>query len=446
MDNSKKLTVGKRGTTTTAVDRSSTYSEQSVQVALSATVAATGSSVGAGTVSFQVKSGATNVGAAVTGAVSSAGVASVDYTLPAGTAVGEYTIVATYSGTGNFDGSMDNSKKLTVGKRGTTTTAVDRSSTYSEQSVQVALSATVAATGSSVGAGTVSFQVKSGATNVGAAVTGAVSSAGVASVDYTLPAGTAVGEYTIVATYSGTGNFVGSTDGSRKLTVSKRATTTVAAAVSDQTYSATATALSLSATVSAIGSSVNAGTVTFQVMKAGTVIASGTSTTVAGGAASKVLTLPAGAAVGPYTVLATYSGTSNLVGSEGSRGFSLLYGWNGFLQPVNDTAHQTGLNESKFKLGQTIPVKFDLTNLQGQVVQQTGSPTFSRSDNLGACDATASADTVPTVSPDASAVYTSTGGHYQYNWSTKAMTAGEYKVFANLADGTNQFVYICLTK
>ena len=157
------------------------------------------------------------------------------------------------------------------------------------------------------------------------------------------------------------------------------ATTTVAAAVSDPTYSATATSLTLSATVSATGSSVNAGTVTFQVMRAGTLIVSGSSGTVAGGAASKVLTLPAGAAVGPYTVLATYSGTSNLVGSEGSRGFSVVYGWDGFLQPINDTAHQTGLYESKFKLGQTIPVKFDLTNAQGQVVQQTGNPTFTRS-------------------------------------------------------------------
>lgn len=116
------------------------------------------------------------------------------------------------------------------------------------------------------------------------------------------------------------------------------------------------------------------------------------------------------------------------------------------LQPINDTAHQTGLNESKFKLGQTIPVKFDLTNAQGQIVQQAGDPTFTRSGNLGVCDATASTDTVPTVSPDAAAVYKSSGGHYQYNWSTKARTAGEYKIFANLADGTHQFVYICLTK
>jgi hypothetical protein len=299
-----------------------------------------------------------------------------------------------------------------------------------------------------VNAGTVTFQVKDAGGNVGAAQTDTTVVAGAASVDYTLPAGTAAGDYTVVATYNPSDNFTGSSD-TAKLTVGKRTTTTVAAAVSNVTYSATATDLTLSATVSAAGSSVNAGTVTFQVQKAdGTVIVSGTSATVANGAASKVLTLPAGTAVGRYTVQATYGGTGNLLGSDdSSRSFSVVYGWNGFLQPINDTAHQTGLYESKFKLGQTIPVKFDLTNAQGQVVQQTGSPTFTRSGYLGACDSSTSLEAVPVVSPDGAAVYAYTGGHYQYNWSTKGITsAGEYRIFANLADGTSQSVYICLTK
>jgi len=37
-------------------------------------------------------------------------------------------------------------------------------------------------------------------------------------------------------------------------------------------------------------------------------------------------------------------------------------------------AHQTGTAESKFKLGQTIPAKFVLTNASGQVVQQAVAP------------------------------------------------------------------------
>src|SRR5262249_56242624 len=115
-------------------------------------------------------------------------------------------------------------------------------------------------------------------------------------------------------------------------------------------------------------------------------------------------------------------------------------------QPMNDTAHQTGLAESKFKLGQTIPAKFVLKNAAGAVVQQSTTPTFSRSDNLGACDNNATTDTTDTVNPDAGATYTWDGSQYHYNWSTKGLTAGEYRIYAGLADGTKQYVDICLTK
>jgi hypothetical protein len=54
----------------------------------------------------------------------------VTYSLPAGTAAGEYTIVATYTPSDNFQGSSDSSKKLTVGKRATVTTAATASVGY----------------------------------------------------------------------------------------------------------------------------------------------------------------------------------------------------------------------------------------------------------------------------------------------------------------------------
>ena len=38
------------------------------------------------------------------------------------------------------------------------------------------------------------------------------------------------------------------------------------------------------------------------------------------------------------------------------------------------------------------------------------------------------------------------GSQYHYNWSTKGLTAGEYRIYANLADGTKQYVDICLAK
>ena len=47
---------------------------------------------------------------------------------------------------------------------------------------------------------------------------------------------------------------------------------------------------------------------------------------------------------------------------------SIEYDWKGFLQSINDTAHQTGITQSKFKLGQTIPVKFAIYNAVGTAV------------------------------------------------------------------------------
>ena len=120
--------------------------------------------------------------------------------------------------------------------------------------------------------------------------------------------------------------------------------------------------------------------------------------------------------------------------------------WDGFLQPINDTAHQINVGQSKFKLGQTIPAKFVLKNALGVVVQQVGNPTFSRSANLGACDPTAVADTPELVSPDGGSTFNWDGSQYHYNWSTKGLTSGEYRIYANLADGTKRYVDICLTK
>ena len=123
-----------------------------------------------------------------------------------------------------------------------------------------------------------------------------------------------------------------------------------------------------------------------------------------------------------------------------------IYGWNGFLQPINDTAHQTGLTQSKFRTGQTIPAKFVITDAAGTVLQQSTNPTFTRSANLGACDASAATENIPTLDPDGVPVYSWDGTQYHYNWSTKGLTSGRYRIFANLADGTARWVDICLTK
>src|SRR2546422_6502242 len=71
----------------------------------------------------------------------------------------------------NFSGSSDSTATLTVGPRSTTTAASNQTSTYSEQTGNGILSTTEYTTDSTFSAGTVTFQVKQGVTNVGSAVT-----------------------------------------------------------------------------------------------------------------------------------------------------------------------------------------------------------------------------------------------------------------------------------
>ena len=329
------------------------------------------------------------------------------------------TIVATYSGTGNFVGSSDATKKLTVAKRATVTAAADKSSTYSEQTVDVTLTADVSATGSSVNAGSVTFQVKNGATNVGAAVTDSSVVAGAVSVTYTLPVGTAVGDYTIVATYSGTGNFVGSSDATKKLTVAKRATTVTTPSVSMILGTGS---VGLSATIGAVpaaSSTVNAGTVTFQLKNGLTNVGSAvTSAVVTSGAVSVVYALPAGTPVGSYTIVATYSGTGNFLPSNTTTATVLpVYRWDGFLQPINDTAHQTGSTRAssswvrRFRSSSRSRTRPGTWSSRWVTRRSADRTTWVSATRCGPGDG-------PTSAPDTGR-NTANGGQYLYGWSTK---------------------------
>jgi hypothetical protein len=162
---------------------------------------------------------------------------------------------------------------------------------------------------------------------------------------------------------------------------------------------------------------------------------------------SGVLTRAPGETAGTYPITqGTLTAGTNYDLTFVGATLNIVYRWDGFLQPVNDTAHQTGTAESKFKLGQTIPLKFVLKTAAGAVVQQATNPTFSRSGNLGSCDTTAALDTTDVVTPDAGVTYTWDGSQYHYNWSTKGLTAGEYRIYAGVADTTKPYVDICLTK
>ena len=228
---------------------------------------------------------------------------------------------------------------------------------------------------------------------------------------------------TATATFAGDANHDGDAD-TKSIQILKKALT-ITANDATKILGATLTFAGTEFTVDGLVSGDTIATVTLT--------SSGTAPGAAAGAYPIVASTAMGAAVGNYDI--------RYVDGE----LKVLYRWDGFLQPINDTAHDLG-PMSKFKAGQTIPAKFVLKNAAGAVVQQTGIPTFTRTDRLGACDSAAALENPELVSASVVPQYKWDGSQYHYNWSTKGLPAGLYRIYANLADGTAQSVDICLTK
>ncbi len=303
---------------TVAADVTSSFSSAAQNVTLSAIVNSPTGTVSEGTVEFTVKNGNTTLGTAL-GTVSS-GTASASFSLPAGQALGNDTIVVSYSdSSGQFSDGIDVNGTLAIKPAKVTTTAKNVSAAYSPNAQTVALSALVTNTAIStdtVDEGTVTFTVKNGNTTLGTAL-GTVSG-GTANASFTLPAGEALGSYTIEVGYSNSaGNYLDHGDTSAALTVAAAKVNTTAGNVSTL-YSPNAQTLTFNATVTNASiptDTVDEGTVTFTIKNGGTTVGTAQGT-VGNGKATAGFTLPAGQAAGNYTLAVSYSdSTGNFVDS-----------------------------------------------------------------------------------------------------------------------------------
>jgi hypothetical protein len=235
------------------------------------------------------------------------------------------------------------------------------------------------------------------------------------------------GTGTASAAYAGDANHGGSDD-SKTFTIGK-ATPTVAVSWNGWTYDGAAHP--------ATGSVTGVG---------GATLGAPSFTYYAGASASGTPLAGAPATVGTYTVSATYGGSANYTTATSKpKTVTVLYRFDGFLQPINDTAHQGGF-ESSFKLGSTVPAKFQLKKADGTVVQAGALPVFSRSTNPVSCDTQIAPETLDSDAGFTGSTFRwdTTAQQYIYNWSTKGLKAGEYRIYAALDDGAKQYVDICL--
>ena len=149
--------------------------------------------------------------------------------------------------------------------------------------------------------------------------------------------------------------------------------------------------------------------------------------------------------VGSYTV--SCGGGKDKAGNAASAvtaTYTVIYRWDGFLQPINDTAHQVGLATSIFKGGSTVPVKFQLKRADGTVVQAAAAPLWitplKGAKVSDAVDESIYSDPITTGT-----TYRWDGDKYIYNWGTdKSQTGYYWRVGVKFDDSQTYYVNLGL--
>ncbi len=154
------------------------------------------------------------------------------------------------------------------------------------------------------------------------------------------------------------------------------------------------------------------------------------------------------AGVGVHVV--TCSGAVDVAGNASppmiKNGFEVYYGWNGFLQPINDTAHQVSTSTSIFKAGSTVPVKFQLKRADGRVLASASAPRWL-TPVKGSATTAAVDESLYTATATGGDSYRwdATGQQYIYNWASPKNGAGfYYRICVVLDDGETYYVNIGL--
>ena len=124
--------------------------------------------------------------------------------------------------------------------------------------------------------------------------------------------------------------------------------------------------------------------------------------------------------------------------------YRVVYRFDGFVQPVNDTARVAGTTTSVFKAATTVPVKLQLKKSNGTLVTSGVAPAWVTPVKGGFACAPVN-ETVSTATPDTGATYrTETpAGQYGYNW--KAPAGGNlWRLGVSLNDGQTYYVTVSI--
>jgi uncharacterized repeat protein (TIGR01451 family) len=239
--------------------------------------------------------------------------------------------------------------------------------------------------------------------------------AGVASANLTLAQN--VGSYTVGSAFAEDGKYLGSSDSDpfsinpAPLSIKADNKTMFFGAASPPPFTAAYTGFVLGEGTSALG---------------GTLAFSGPATTANSGTpAGSSLTIHPGGHTSTNYAITFVDGTLAVV-------YNNVAGHK-FLQPVNLYPDP----KSSFKLGSTIPVKFQLFLANGTTPYGGANATFSYVRTSNAANDPVNEDVIQ-IAADAGVTfrYDPSGQQYIFNWGTKTLQAGGYTIMADLHDGS----------
>jgi hypothetical protein len=148
-----------------------------------------------------------------------------------------------------------------------------------------------------------------------------------------------------------------------------------------------------------------------------------------------VVTALAGA--GDYGFTATARDKAGNTATMSGRYHVNLYKFSGFLQPINDPSIQPGAPTSVVKTGSTLPVKFQLRDAQGNLIQARTAPQWLTPVKGGLTTASVNESTGSDPgTADGTFRWDATAQQYIYNWQTKGLAANyTYRIGVRLDDG-----------
>jgi hypothetical protein len=136
-----------------------------------------------------------------------------------------------------------------------------------------------------------------------------------------------------------------------------------------------------------------------------------------------------------YTITATDNAGNVTVKTVKYR---VVYNYGGILQPVNVNG------SSIFKLGSTVPMKFQLKDADGIIVNSAIVNIFLSKLNGTVAGTELEAVSISAASTGNQFRYSTDGSQYIFNLSTKLLSTGTWQVRIALDDGTSKFVNIAL--